>query len=199
MQTVTLLMEAALPLNHPATTPVAVLLVSPTRPPPAIAGAADLPAWCRSVAAALRWLPSVGAAAAAVEELRPEGNPAADQQQQDSENAQQVKHSAQHLAISTLLLASYLSSSILAGVKLPDAAWAARSPALHAECLSSLWQLHTAACRLGHWVAAVSVPPALCMALARPSSLARMLLEMLEAALLLERTAPAAAATEDTR
>ncbi len=142
----------------------AKLLDSQARPPAAAAGAADLPAWPRAAAAVLRWLPSDVAAVAAAEQPQWEGSAA------ELGRVQQVKGLAQHLSSTALLLTLAVSRSSLAFMHLADPSRADCSPAVRAECLAGLWQLHTAACRVVHSVLRGTIPRQLVSA-AVPSTL----------------------------
>ncbi len=61
-------------------------------------------------------------------------------------------------ASEALFLAVAVGRSSVAGMRQPDAGWAACSPAVKAGCLAGLWELHTTACRAVHSVLAGTLP-----------------------------------------
>ncbi len=114
-----------------------------TGPAAAIESVQDLPAWLHTAAAALRWLPALATISG--------------QEQLLGSGPSTQAHLGQ-TASAALLLAQRVCCSGLAGMELPDSGWAASSPAVQAECLAGLWELHTAACRVVHSVLAGAIP-----------------------------------------
>lgn len=135
--------SAVLLLMAHAATPQA----SGNRPAAAMQSVKELPSWARAAAAALRWLPAMVVVA--------------ERPQREQSAHQDLRWHCVELSTIALHLAMYGGQSLYAGVRMPDPAWSARSPAVQAECLTTLWELHTAVCRLVHSVLVGAVPQAL--------------------------------------
>ena len=174
LQTARLLSVAAQPLSN---TP---------GPAAALAGTADLPAWCRAAAAVLHWLPLV-----ADMQARVEVQDSTAEQQGSQYHAAQAEHVARWPSALALALCADVSSHCVRCVQRAEAGWAAASPALQAECLQAFWELHTKACRLVHWLAAGRAPRML-PALSRPLVLSEVLTRLLEASVHLCQASTAA-------
>ena len=118
------------------------------RPAAVIAGLKDLSAWLRAAATVLQWLP----AAVAIAGREPHQRPGHTSPMPPIE-----------VASTALFLAIMVGLNGHAGVRLPDAAWSASSAAaaVQADCVSALWELHTAACRAVHSTLAGAIPRAL--------------------------------------
>lgn len=125
---------------------------------PAMPPGQDSPAWLCAAAAAVRWLPSL---------LAVNG-----QHLRHPEGAAALLHSTE-AAAAALDLAMQVGRGCYAGVQLPGAASAACRASNWDEQLSALWELHTVACRLVHWLLAGSIPEAwlLSPAIQRPANL----------------------------
>ncbi len=113
------------------------------RPAAAMASVQDLPAWLRAAAAVLRWLPAV----ATIWE-----------QQQLDRPGSVIQTRLSATASGAVSLGIRVGRSSMAGWQQPDAGWAGCSPAVRADCLTGLWELHTAACRAAHSLLSGAIP-----------------------------------------
>ncbi len=103
----------------------------------------DLPAWLRGATTVLRWLPLLAAIAERTQHRQP---------------ASSLQTYLGKTASSVLFLVVHVCCSSLAGLERPDSGWAAGSRAVQSECLTLLWELHTAVCRAVHSVLAGAIP-----------------------------------------